>query len=229
MAHPEERTDISPERDGPDRFLPWVITHRGDISAAVLTIITAWMAAGCPEDEVRKLGSFNVWAQTAGAILAFAEVSDFLGNIEQIRADSDEETAEWEPFLRAIVSVRGVDADQSEAPGEQRSTPFRAAEIATTFTNHDDPYLAELLPDLGSDGRGDSGDIIEYLNRLKKRLGRALKRKVGTRYGPFNLRIERAGQDGHSGQPLYVVAGDLRGLLTQVEITRKESATQTED
>jgi hypothetical protein len=78
----------------------WTAAHRGELIAAVLTLVQAWLVAGRPAGPVR-LGSFESWSQIIGGILYHAGVPGFLENLHELYDQSDEEGAAWRIVLEA--------------------------------------------------------------------------------------------------------------------------------
>jgi hypothetical protein len=166
-------------------ILGWATGRRGDLLAAGLVLARAWYAAGCPEADRPVLGSYGAWTRTIAGILATAGLSGFLGNLEQFYDQADEESAAWETFLSAWLDAFGSGdvtvADvlkQIEAGGPMR----------------------DALPD----------DLEQALGKsvpsFRSKLGRALGKRAGTRYGKRELRVERVEQDRSSIQSWRVSA-----------------------
>ena len=61
-------------------LLKTVQNRRGEIIAALLTLVRGWFAAGQPKPRksLRKLGTFTQWVEVTGGILAFAGIEGFL-------------------------------------------------------------------------------------------------------------------------------------------------------
>lgn len=153
----------------------WVMESRGELVAAVLTIARAWYAAGKPKAEgTPRLGSFEAWTETVGGILAFAGVGGFLGNLEELYDKADESAAEWEAFLEAWWRQRGEDSITGKA-------------LVKLIT--EEKSLRDALP----------GDLSEALDKgegsFTRRLGKALAKRAGTRYGNDGLHISEAGEE----------------------------------
>lgn len=98
------RLDSSVERpwlrDGfrhPD-LRDWADCHRRDITAAALTILQAWIAAGRPSGD-QVLGSYETWAHTLGGILDVAGVPGFLANLDDFYEGADTETQSLYAFV----------------------------------------------------------------------------------------------------------------------------------
>ena len=97
MSRPYERAGFRH-----DDLKSWVREHRGEILAALLTMARAWYVAGCPlpQKVPAPMGSFEQWTRTVGGILEYAGVQGFLGNQQTLYAVADEETPQWETFLK---------------------------------------------------------------------------------------------------------------------------------
>jgi hypothetical protein len=74
------------------QLLEWVQNHRGKLICAILTLVQAWIAKGCPVPEnLPILGMFEKWCKVMGGILSICNISGFLGNLEEFYVDSDED------------------------------------------------------------------------------------------------------------------------------------------
>ena len=189
MAHPETRTQFK-RKD--EELIAWVRAQRGAVVAALLTMAQSWIVAGRPKAQVPSIGSFDRWAQTIGGILEFAGLHGFLGNLHEVRIEADEESSEWEVFLTAWARK------------------FGAQEVT-----------AAMLSDcfhLGEEGRAWLPEELQFgeLITLSKRMGKALARKAGTRFGDRELRVERCAPDSHTKVALWRVGGNLEGLFCGV-------------
>jgi hypothetical protein len=187
MSRPESRQDI---KRPDEELLNWVYRERGAIVSAVLTMVKAWIVAGRPAAEVPAFGSFNSCAKTVGGILAFAEVPGFLSNTNQVYEEADEESAEWEAFLRLWVFKFGA-------------LPTYASEIGSWLAALDWVALPEAMGELRSPS--------ETSGSRNKRIASILRRKVGARHGDRELRIEKE-KDTRTGIAMWRVAGNLEGL-----------------
>jgi putative DNA primase/helicase len=78
----------------------WAAENRGRLVHACLTLIQAWIAAERPQGG-GVLGSFEAWAETMGGILKVAGVPGFLGNIDQLYEQADDEVRTWREFVVA--------------------------------------------------------------------------------------------------------------------------------
>ena len=164
------------QREGfthPD-LLSWVLEKRGELVAALLTIARAWFAAGKPQAaDVPRLGSFEAWTEIVGGMVTFAGVGGFLGNLKELYDKADEGNAEWEAFLEEWWKHRGED-------------PITVKALAKLI--NDEALLKNALP----------GDLSEALDKgegsFTRRLGKALAKRAGTRYGEDGLHITEAGE-----------------------------------
>jgi hypothetical protein len=168
-ARPWQRQDFR----HPD-LLGWVTNRRARLVHALLTLARAWFAAGKPKaPNLPKLGSFEAWTETVGGMVAFAGIPGFLGNLSALYDKADEGSAEWEEFLLAWW----------EAFAER---PVTVAQLTKKVENDED--LRGALPP----------DLAEAFDKSKgsfsRRLGNALSKRAGTRYGEDVLHVVRAGE-----------------------------------
>ena len=151
----------------------WVENGRGELVGAVLIIARGWYAAGKPKAEgVPRLGSFEAWAEIVGGILAFAGIEGFLANLEELYSKADEGNAEWEAFLQEWWRQRGEDK-------------ITVKDLANLI--EDEKPLQDALPGDLSEAR-DKGE-----GSFTRRLGKAIAKRAGTRYGEDGLHITEAG------------------------------------
>jgi len=156
-------------------LLGWVAKNRGRLVHALLVLARAWFAAGKPKAPgLPRLGSFEAWAETVGGMVAFAGIPGFLGNLAALYDQADAGGAEWETFLQAWWEE--LDA----------SKPITVAELTKIITSNDD--LRAALP----------GDLAEAFDKsagsFSRKLGTALAKRAGTRYGEDGMHIVRAGE-----------------------------------
>ncbi len=127
-----------------------------------------------------------------GGILQHAGVEGFLANSAQLYAQVDAESIQWEAFLKTLDSV---------FYGE----PFTVAQFwermngKTYDEDTRQSVLAQHAKDLRAALPNSIGEEIDREGRFKQRLGTAFSDRVGRRYGDAQFRIERAGEDSHSG------------------------------
>jgi len=156
-------------------LLGWVTKNRSRLVHALLTLARAWFAAGRPKaPNLPRLGSFEGWSETVGGMVAFAGIPDFLGNLAELYDKADAGGLEWETFL--YTWWEELDA----------SKPITVAELSKVISTNDD--LRAALP----------GDLAEAFDKsaggFSRKLGTALAKRAGTRYGDDGMHILRAGE-----------------------------------
>lgn len=89
------------------RLKTWTIENRGRLVSAALTMIRAWLAAGCPPCS-HTLGMFENWSEVVGGILDVSKIKGFLSNLGDFYSQSDAESAGWRSFMTAWWEKFGV-------------------------------------------------------------------------------------------------------------------------
>jgi hypothetical protein len=146
----------------------YIADHRGELIAAILTLARAWHVAGRPSGpNLSPGGCFDEWAFVVGGILAFAGVSDFLGNVNELWGSGDSGAEEWRVFLLALHRHFG-------------SRRFPASEVCELLKV--EPNIRNSLPNELAGGKDET-----LAHRLGIAFGKREKRRL--RGG---LRIERA-------------------------------------
>src|SRR5215218_9251702 len=156
-------------------LLGWVTKNRSRLVHALLTLARAWFAAGRPKaPNLPRLGSFEGWSETVGGMVAFAGIPDFLGNLAELYDKADAGGLEWETFL--YTWWEELDA----------SKPITVAELSKVISTNDD--LRAALP----------GDLAEAFDKsaggFSRKLGTALDKPAGPRFGDDGMHILRAGE-----------------------------------
>ncbi len=153
----------------------WVSENRGQIIAAILTIVRGWVNAGKPGtfDGV-CLGSFESYSHIIGGLLSFMGVKGFLGNLEELYDRIDADTPAWANFLSVWLSEMGPE-------------PITVADLV----NHlkDNTTLKESLPDAVADWESKDGLAKGYTRRL----GNQLAKREGQKFDN-GLTLARAGE-----------------------------------
>jgi 5S rRNA maturation endonuclease (ribonuclease M5) len=148
----------------------WVLTNRGKILAAILTLIRAWVLAGRPSaPDAPNLGGYESWVRVVGGTLYYAGVRGFLGNLDYVYDTADTETPQWDSFLTAW----------HDRVGEKAIT---ASELAKQLEENNEFY--DSLPDTLADARKESKGFT-------RRIGNALAARAGRRY-PGGLQLLRS-------------------------------------
>lgn len=152
----------------------YVLGQRGELIAALLTMARAWWDAGQPLADSPVLGSFEDWCRTVGGILAHGGVEGFLGNLERIHEEMDEEAAEWGLFLAAWLAKYAL-------------LPVTVADLAADAPTG----FGQLLPEA----------VVDALNTMtgspNHRLGKVLRAHSGRPYGADNLVLQRGPDHPH--------------------------------
>jgi hypothetical protein len=94
VPNPEQRTDFAIE-DLPS----WVRKNRGELLAALLTLLRAWVVDGKPLGREVGSDSFANWTRTVQGVLAVAGWSGTVGHVETVQHESNDDDAEWGVFL----------------------------------------------------------------------------------------------------------------------------------
>jgi hypothetical protein len=191
VAKPWERTTFQHPK-----LLGWVTEHRGELVAALLTIIRGWIQAGRPvPQDAPAMGSFEEWAEVCAGVLAFAGVPGLLGNRTEMYERAAEEAGQWQALLEAL---------RETWPDEGG---FTVAMVAHTLGEEQNKGVAEqrlslALPEalavaLASKDAG-----------LTVKLGKAFSQHADQRFGPSAIRIESTGEKDHNKVLWRVVVGD---------------------
>jgi hypothetical protein len=152
--------------------------HRGELLAALLTIVSAWFASGRPKTTVPKMGSFEAWSELIGSVVAFAGVDKFLSNLREVH-DVDVEEIQWTAFLERSYEVT-------------KGLPFTSKDLAAKIGA--DETLRNLLPD----------EIVNKEGDRTRLLGNAFRDRRDTPFGDRNVTISKAtGRD--QGLDLWVI------------------------
>jgi hypothetical protein len=158
-------------------LLEWVANNRAQLLGALLTLAAAWFDSGEPEAHIKPLGSFEEWNRVLGGILEHAGVEGFLSNLEDMYTATTEEDRQWTLFLSAIRK-------------HFHGNSFTIAELAKEFPGSVEVpanAIQSALP-----------EAFLSTSDPRQRLGKAFSSRVGTKYGPDALYLERDGQDSHS-------------------------------
>jgi hypothetical protein len=169
-------------------LLKYARADRGKIIAALLTMVRAWYVAGQPQPSTPTpaLADYSAWAEIIGGVLAYAGVDGFLDNLVQLYEEADVEGPQWTGFLEMWLLQLG------------RKDYTTAAFIGALKQDKD---LEAALPEpLAGLPLGDEKEVKVFSIRL----GRALRKRKGTPYGPTNVRLEMK-EDKHSKQKLWSV------------------------
>lgn len=185
--NPEERTDFTiPHLES------WVREHRGELVAALLTLVRSWVAAGRPLRRFAGAGSYQDWVQAVDGILGHAGLPGTFDHQDSRRVTVGEDDAEWLELLEAIHHEFG------ETPWTVRELLDK---VAPPPNGPQDPEvqwiglrgktipLDSLPAELGEKViRGRMGAQV-----ISKSLGRWLMNREG-RYAGDRITVRRAGR-----------------------------------
>lgn len=168
----------------------WIPEHRGEIIAALLTLVRAWYDAGKPAAQLPRMGSFQGWVNTIGGVLAHCWVEGFLGNAQTLQ-EQDDDAVQWAAFLHAW---------HAHYKNDQILASLLAKDIRAGSAEDADSSLARLfqaVPDeLADIHKGD----------FRRRLGKALASRVGARYDESGLHLVKGPPDTRNGSIYWSVA-----------------------
>ncbi len=164
------RIRIEPGTDRPwllvgfkhDPLREWVRANRARLVGAVLVLIQGWVAAGRPAGT-RVLGSFEEWSKAMGGILEVASIPGFLGNLDELYDEADEEGRQWRAFCRLWWD-------------EHAGSWVSAGQLRQLAEEH------QLLGDVLTDSKTERSANI--------RLGKALHERRGRHFGPWRIVID---------------------------------------
>lgn len=172
------------------RLKEYVLKHRGELLAALLTLARAWFVAGRPEPSLTPVGSFEDWSVIVGGILQHAGIAGFLDNSNQLYDQADIASMQWEAFLKMLDTVfYGEPFMVSEIWERMNDKTWHESTRQSRLTDCAEALRA-ALPDF----------IAQAMDRegfFKQRLGFAFSEHLGRRYGDSQVRIERNVHDRH--------------------------------
>ena len=169
------------------RELPtWAIEHRGEIVAALLTMVRAWILDGSPAWSGRPLGSYEKWSGVVGGILQYCGITKFMGNIAELYEQVDDEAAQWEIFFNAIFDTYG-------------EKPFSVKDVLQGISAYSF-IVNDALKDALPEGLGDT-----TAKGFPTRLGIAIRRRRDQifKMGEGFIQLEEAPKDTHSHKPMW--------------------------
>ena len=155
-------------------LIGWVTENRGALIAALMTLVRAWYAAGKPKSGTKPIRRFEEWTELVTGVLAYAEVTGCLDNLREMYDMADEESAEWERFLRAI---------------EERFQTRTFTTSSVVQALGEQSLCSDALPDDLSDAWNNPAKRESF----SKKLGKAFRSREGRRYGPLHRRIAQGG------------------------------------
>lgn len=101
----------------------WTGLNRPELAGAVLTLVRAWYAAGCPQySRGAAMGSFETWDRMVSGILGHAGVLGFLEDAATQRSESDFTGSLWSAH---VAWLREVFEDRPFTTGQVRDAALR--------------------------------------------------------------------------------------------------------
>lgn len=104
LENPEERDDFTQ----PD-VMAWVTEHRPRLVAAALTMLRAYIVAGCPASGVKRWGSFERWSSLVAGCIAWTGFPDPTQTRAELEASADEGKAVLVAILDLWQRMGGKD------------------------------------------------------------------------------------------------------------------------
>lgn len=99
MEKPETRTEfVHTDLEG------WVVSHRGDLLCALLTVVRGWVVAGQPVESATRTDQYGRWFQVLRGVLDWADLGETVGTFgheDSMPEEADPEEEEWSSFLAA--------------------------------------------------------------------------------------------------------------------------------
>jgi hypothetical protein len=140
-------------------LMPWILEHRGEILAALLTVARGWVLAGAPTADPGRSDDFAAWVGSMRGMLSWAGVPGSFGAQDaSVRTESDEDS-EWGDFLSSLYGTFGT-------------RKFTVKEVIDKFhSNELDPVM---LPGDLADKYGRNNDA-----GFRRTLGRWFKNRAG--------------------------------------------------
>ena len=94
LENPEERTNFSHPN-----LIEWVMRERGRLAAACLTIVRAYLVAGCPNQSLTPWGSYEGWSGLVRSAIVWAGACDPAAAKRELTQNSDRNAS----TLRSII------------------------------------------------------------------------------------------------------------------------------
>jgi hypothetical protein len=187
MVRPYKRTDFKHEQPA------WTRKHRGELAAALLTLVRAWVVAGQPAPDAPVMGGFTRWVHVVGGVLQNAGIDGFLDNLDELEDTAFSEDDQWARLLAAIYEW-ARDCDATRRP---RFTAGDLAESVESNYSGDpmgrDPVVMRIVEDLPD-------RLVTKLRRrepIAHSLGKALHFRMDRKYpGGWYLRRRGKGRNG---------------------------------
>ncbi|HPS02826.1 MAG TPA: hypothetical protein PLA90_14905, partial [Candidatus Sumerlaeota bacterium] len=162
-----------------ENLVGWATEHRPELVGACLALVQNWIDAGKPGGG-KRLGSFEDWSRVLGGILGAAGIEGFLGSLEDLYAEADDDSLMWSEFISAWWETYGP-----------KDIPV--GDLARFCVAHD--LMTPIVEGVGSVGGPRAGTI---------RLGKALAQSRDRVFD--GLRLVRSERRSHRERMAYRLA-----------------------
>lgn len=85
----------------------FVTANRGNLIACLLTMVRAWVVAGCVVPELSRADSYGRWHQVVRGILNHAEVPGVFAHLDSQPEGAGSDESDWSDFLWAVHRIMG--------------------------------------------------------------------------------------------------------------------------
>lgn len=153
----------------------WAEERRGELLAALLTLVRAWVAAGSPQ-RVTTSDSYKYWTAAVRGILGHAGVPGTFDGTKPAKAAVGDDDQEWADFLVAVRAEFGEQRWTARQVLEKVRVPNGRDGDEQWASQRAHPIPMEALPQQIADeaGRSRNGVVGQ-----SKRLGRWLSNRDG--------------------------------------------------
>ncbi|WP_394796980.1 hypothetical protein [Armatimonas sp.] len=189
MERPEDRTTFSISD-----LLGHVKTHRAELLADVVIILSAWLSAGRPDGSGKK-GSFERWAAILSGVLEICGVSEFLSTDSERAAASDPEADTWRGFFQEWGEK--YSDPQPSMDGKRRTKSVTAKELTEISVTRKDGHGVEYTQT--APGLAIQHEVVPERSSSKS-VGKRLQAARGRVFGGWRLCV---GDDPHAKTKVY--------------------------
>jgi putative DNA primase/helicase len=179
------------------RLDQWARKHRGELIAACLTLVNAWLSENRPPFSGSPLGGFEEWSDVVGGILETAGILGFLGNRDDFYDEIDAETAALRIFVESWHAKFG-----EKKVGVRELLPLALEHVGSVFDFRD------------SDKSSQATQLWKQLRNLRdRRIGDFQIKRAKNRQNAAQYYLERIpGEGGEGGE-----GGEVAGMPQETE------------
>jgi hypothetical protein len=199
VEHPEARQDFRHAN-----LAQWTHANRGDLLAATLTLLRAWIAAGKPRSDV-TMGSFEKWAAVIGGVLDVAGIPGFMTGTSAWLDESDPDTDGWSVHLAALHTLSA-------------GQPFTVAQVVRWLgrLDHNGERMLEL-PYYRRDADPNQG----------REIGNMYRRQRDRWHGGYCLQSSKARNSSTGGKTWVIIKpGDSRTEVAVLDSVRLSDSVE---